>query len=87
MLDISVTVKRKDGTSETFPVFADSQIAFERWAKTSISAAFDPNGKPKMESLYYLAWLAEKNSGRAVKVFDEWIKDIAAVGHEDGPGN
>jgi hypothetical protein len=53
----------------------------------SISAAFDPNGKPKMESLYYLAWLAEKNSGKVTKVFDEWIKDIAAVGHEDGPGN
>jgi hypothetical protein len=40
-----------------------------------------------MESLYYLAWLAEKNSGKVTKVFDEWIKDIAAVGHEDGPGN
>ena len=87
MLDISVTVKRKDGTTETFPVYADSQIAFERWAKTSISAAFDPKGSPKMESLYYLAWLAEKNTGRATKVFDEWVKDIAAVGHEDGPGN
>jgi hypothetical protein len=87
VLDISVTVKRKDGTTETFPVYADSQIAFERWAKTSISAAFDPQGKPKMESLYYLAWLAEKNSGRSVKVFDEWIKDVAAVGQEDGPPN
>lgn len=87
MLDISVTIKRKDGTSETFPVYADSQIAFERWAKTSISAAFDPNAKPKMESLYYLAWLAEKNAGGVVKTFDEWIKGIAAVGHEDGPGN
>jgi hypothetical protein len=40
-----------------------------------------------MESLYYLAWLAEKNSGKATKVFDEWIKDVAGVGHEDGPGN
>jgi hypothetical protein len=87
VLDISVTVKRKDGTTETFPVYADSQIAFERWAKTSISAAFDPKASPKMESLYYLAWLAEKNSGRAVKVFDEWIKDVAAVGQEDGPPN
>ena len=87
MLDISVTVKRKDGTTESFPVYADSQIAFERWAKTSISAAFDPSQKPKMESLYYLAWLAEKNSGAVVKTFDEWIKNIAAVGHEDGPGN
>ena len=87
MLDISVTVKRKDGTQDTFPVYADSQIAFERWAKTSISAAFDPNVHPKTEHLYYLAYLAEKNSGRVVKVFDEWIKDIAAVGSEAGPGN
>lgn len=87
MLDISVTVKRKDGTQEAFPVYPDSQIAFERWAKTSISAAFDPSVQPRMEHLYYLAWLAEKNSGRAVKVFDEWVKDIAAVGSEAGPGN
>ena len=87
MLDISVTIKRKDGTSETFPVYADSQIAFERWAKVSISAAFDPAIKPKMESLYYLAWLAEKNSGAVVKPFDEWIKTVASVGQEDGPGN
>jgi hypothetical protein len=87
MIDISVKVKRKDGREEVFPVYADSQIAFERWAKMSISAAFDPNIKPKMESLYYLAWLAEKNSGVVVKTFDEWIKDIASVGHEEGPGN
>lgn len=87
MLDISVTIKRKDGTTETFPVYADTQIAFERWAKTSISAAFDPATKPKMESLYYLAWLAEKNSGAVVKTFDEWIKTIASVGAEDGPKN
>lgn len=87
MLDISVTIKRKDGTSETFPVYADSQIAFERWAKTSISAAFDPATKPKMEFLYYLAWLAEKNTGAVVKTFDEWVKNIATVGTEDGPGN
>ena len=87
MLDLSVTVKRKDGTQETFPVYADSQIAFERWAKVSISQAFDPNTKPKMEALYYLAWLAEKNSGKVTKVVDEWVKEVAGVGHEDGPGN
>jgi hypothetical protein len=40
-----------------------------------------------MEYLYYLAWLAEKNAGGTVKVFDEWVKSVAAVGHEDGPGN
>lgn len=87
MLDISVTIKRKDGTSETFPVYADSQIAFERWAKKSMSAAFDPATKPTHESLYYLAWLAEKNSGAIVKTFDEWAKNIKAVAVEDGPGN
>jgi hypothetical protein len=53
----------------------------------SIAAAFDAASKPKMEALYYLAWLAEKNSGKVTKVFDEWIKEVAAVGHEDGPGN
>jgi predicted RNase H-like nuclease (RuvC/YqgF family) len=87
MLDISVTIKRKDGTQETFPVYADSQIAFERWAKKSISSAFDVSSKPPQEYLYYLAWLAEKNAGGTVKVFDEWVKTIAAVGAEDGPGN
>lgn len=87
MLDITVNIKRKDGSQETYPVYPDSQIAFERWAKCSISLAFDQATKPKMEHLYYLAYLAEKNSGTVVKLFDEWIKDIAAVGAEDSPGN
>jgi hypothetical protein len=87
VLDISVNVKRKDGSQETYPVYPDTQIAFERWAKCSISQAFDPSAKPKMEHLYYLAYLAEKNAGKVVKIFDEWIKEIAAVGAEEDSGN
>ena len=87
MLDISVTVKRKDGTQETFPVYADSQIAFERWAGVSIVGAFSEGTAPKMTHLYYLAWLAEKNSGKVTKIFDEWKKDIAGVTNVDNSGN
>jgi hypothetical protein len=86
MIDISVKVKRKDGTEEIFPVYADTQIDFERWAKMSIAAAFDPASRPKMENLYYLAWLAEKNSGKVVRPFDEWKKEIAgASADQDSP--
>lgn len=88
MLDISVTIKRKDGSTETFPVYPDSQIDFETKYNLSISAAFDPATKPKMTHLYFLAYLAEKNSGKVVKIFDEWKKEIAAVGTElEASGN
>ena len=84
MLKISVTVERRDGNREDFPVLPPTVIAFERYAKMSIGQAFAGN-TAKFEHIYYLAWLAEKDSGNAVKVFDEWIKQVADVDIVDVP--
>jgi hypothetical protein len=84
MIDISVSVERRDGTREEFPVYPPTIIAFERWAKMGISAAFTSNSV-KFEHLYYLAWLAEKDSGAVVKIFDEWLKTIKKVDIVEAP--
>jgi hypothetical protein len=86
MLDISLEVKRKDGTVETHAVYPDSQIDFETKFGISIVSAFSGTD-PKMTHLYYLAWLAEKNSGKVVKIFEEWKKDLASVVNIETPGN
>jgi hypothetical protein len=87
MLDLSLEIKRKDGTSETHIVYPDSQIDFETKFGVSIVGAFSDGQAPKMTHLYYLAWLAEKNAGKVVKPFDEWKKDIAGVTNVDNSGN
>lgn len=87
MLDISLEIKRKDGSVETHVVYPDSQIDFESKFGLSIVAAFSDGANAKMTHLYYLAWLAEKNSGRVVKMFDEWKKEIAGVTNVDNSGN
>lgn len=84
MLRISVTVERRDGSREEFPVLPPTVIAFERYAKMGIGQAFAGN-TAKFEHIYYLAWLSEKDSGNTVKVFDEWIKSIADVEIVDSP--
>ena len=84
MLKISVTVERRDGNREEFPVLPPTVIAFERWAKMGIGQAFAGN-TAKFEHIYYLAWLAEKDSGNTVKVFDEWLKNVADVDVVDVP--
>jgi hypothetical protein len=84
MLKISVTVERRDGTREEFPVLPPTVIAFERWAKMGIGQAF-AGDSAKFEHIYYLAWLAEKESGNVVKVFDEWLKNVADVDVLDSP--
>lgn len=84
MLRISVSVERRDGNREDFPVLPPTIIAFERWAKMGLASAFG-GGDAKFEHIYYLAWLAEKDSGNTVKVFDEWLKNVADVDVIDAP--
>ena len=84
MLRISVSVERRDGSREDFPVLPPNIIAFERHAKIGLANAFG-GGDAKFEHIYYLAWLAEKDSGNVVKVFDEWLKGIVDVDVVDSP--
>lgn len=87
MLDLTLEIKRKDGEVESFVVYPDSQIDFETKWGVSVVGAFSEGTAPFMKHLYYLAWLAEKNSGKVTKVFDEWKKDIAGVTNVDNSGN
>lgn len=84
MIDISVSVERRDGTRDEYPVFPPTIIAFERWAKMGASAAFATNNV-KFEHLYYLGWLAEKDAGVVVKNFEEWAKTLKRVDIIEAP--
>jgi len=84
MIDVSVSVERRDGTQDQYPVFPPTIIAFERWAKMGIAAAFSST-TVKFEHLYYLAYLAEKDAGVVVKMFDEWLKAIKKVDIVEAP--
>jgi len=46
-------------------------ISFEREFKTTLAGAFSDN--PSIEHICWLAWTATRESGRVVKIFDEWI--------------
>jgi hypothetical protein len=84
MIDVSVSVERRDGTREEFPVYPPTIIAFERKWKISLTAAFSTNNV-FWEHLYFLGWQAEKDSGTVVKVFDEWAKTIKRVDIVEAP--
>lgn len=84
MLRIRLNVERRDGTTQELPVFPPAIIAFERYAKMGISTAFSTTDI-KMEHLYYLAWLADRDNGNVVKPFDDWTKTVADVEISNDP--
>jgi hypothetical protein len=84
MLKISLTVERRDGNSVELAVYPPAIINFERWAKCGISSAF-AGTDVRMEHLYYLAWLADKDNGNVVKPFEEWAKNVADVEISNDP--
>jgi hypothetical protein len=75
---LTVTVERRDGTREEFPIYPSAILAFERQTKGSMSRAFSTE-HPNMSDLYLVAYLAEKDSGTVVKIFDEYVKQLAHV--------
>ena len=77
---ISLTVKHKDGTEGTFPVWPSTEVAFERHYKIPYRKAFQDDFP--QEQAYFLAWLAERDSGNEIKPFDEWIKNLADIAVE-----
>ncbi len=75
---LTVSVERRDGSREEFPIYPSAILAFERQTKTSMARAFSTDDV-KMEHLYLVAYLAEKDSGAVVKIFDEYVKQLAYV--------
>lgn len=74
---ISLTVKHKDGSEGSFPVWPAIEVAFERHYKISYRKAFEDDVSD--EKAYYLAWLAQRDANNEIKPFDEWIKTLADV--------
>lgn len=74
-----------EGDPYTVDVHLKTAIAFEREFKTSLTEAF--SGNPSIEHICWLGWQSTRDSGRVVKLFDEWvqhdIEDIKLM--EDDP--
>jgi hypothetical protein len=77
MISWSITVIKSDGTTETYPVTPRVIVAFERHFKTGLGHAFAND--QKLEHVYWLAWEAERASGKVVKLFDEYLDTVANV--------
>jgi hypothetical protein len=77
MVSWNVKVSKTDGTVESFPVTPRVIVAFERNFKTGLANAFA--NEQKLEHVYWLAWEAERVSGKVVKMFDEYLDTVAGV--------
>ena len=55
----------------TVSISLKTAISFEREFKTTLAGAFSDN--PSIEHICWLAWTPTRESGRVVKIFDEWI--------------
>jgi hypothetical protein len=84
MIEVSVSVERRDGTRDEYPVFPPTIIAFERKWKVGLGVAFSQTSV-LFEHLYFLAWQAEKDAGVVIKPFDEWLKNIKKVDIVESP--
>lgn len=72
-----IKVTKTDGSIGDYEVTPRTVVAFERFFKTGLAAAF--SNDQKMEHLYWLAWDAERVAGHVVPLFDKWLETIVAV--------
>lgn len=82
---IRLQIEPTNGDPYTVAISLKTAIAFEREFKTTLAGAFSDN--PSIEHICWLSWTATRESGRVVKLFDEWVthevKDITLL--EDDP--
>lgn len=77
---MKVVVEKTDGQKRTYPILPKTQVAFEREFNVGLgSLAVDT----RLEYIYWLAWHAEKTSGAVVKLFNDWLDDVASVEPEE----
>ncbi len=79
---MKVTVERAGGERDTYTVKPVTVVAFERQFGVGLGSL---SHDPKMEYIYWLAWDAERRSGKVVPTFDSWLENIEAVDSEDEP--
>lgn len=72
-----ISVTKDDGTVSEYTVTPRTVVAFERYFKVGLAAAF--SNDQKMEHLYWLAWDSERVAGNVVPVFDKWLETVASV--------
>jgi hypothetical protein len=78
---IRVTVEKRDGSTNTYDVYPTAISDFEEHVKMGLVSAFS-EANSRMSNLYYLAWLAEKDSGAVVKTYENYKKELAHVSVE-----
>ena len=81
MFRIRVTVEKRDGSVNTYDVYPTAISDFEEYVKMGLVSAFS-EANSRMSNLYYLAWLAEKDSGAVVKTYENYKKELAHVSVE-----
>lgn len=84
--NIRLRVEPPEGDAYEVSISLKTAIGFEREFKTTLAAAFSSD--PSIEHICWLAWTATRESGRVVKLFDEWVselQDITLVSDDDDP--
>lgn len=72
-----ISVTKTGGQTTDYTVTPRTIVAFERYFKVGLAAAFA--NEQKMEHAYWLAWDAERVAGHVVPLFDKWLEDVIAV--------
>jgi hypothetical protein len=72
-----IAVVKTDGTTTEYQITPRTVVAFERFFKVGLAAAF--TNDQKMEHLYWLAWDAERIAGSVVPLFDKWLETVVSV--------
>jgi hypothetical protein len=75
--DIRLQVQPPEGDAYIVSISLKTAIAFEREFKTTLAGAFSTN--PSIEHICWLAWTATRESGRVVKLFDEWVSEVQDI--------
>ena len=80
--DIRLRVQPPEGDAYTVSISLKTAIAFEREFKTTLAGAF--SNDPSIEHICWLAWTATRESGRVVKLFDDWVSEVQDITLVDG---
>ena len=80
--DIRLRVQPPEGDAYTVSISLKTAIAFEREFKTTLAGAF--SNDPSIEHICWLSWHATRESGRVVKLFDEWVSEVQDITLVDG---
>jgi hypothetical protein len=74
----SLKVTFETGVVETYKITPAIEVEFEAYAKMGINKCF--REQEKQTDIYYLVWIAIKNSGQNVTVFgSEFLKTLKEV--------